>query len=225
MASLNIGFGTDDGPAGYPLNSAYDTFEWVKRFGDPNAEYMQGLAQILGLIMLELCDTPILPLNLIDYANHLSFHFDQFIKFADEKRASLSPKNNIRGEPDTQLDFNPMKDSIQKLHDDSNTFHVFNMYWNDYVVSNGVEDATLQQKRFDHNDKMIKFETHMLDMSGVPGRKWFKNTIFGPKLSDPQEAQYFPALYEAVENGDWDQVRYQLDRTSSIISGAAAFLN
>lgn len=56
---MNFGFG---GTAG-TYHSAYDTFTWMSRFGDPGFVFHAGVARLAALALARLGDAPILPLD------------------------------------------------------------------------------------------------------------------------------------------------------------------
>jgi len=51
-----------DGPYGV-YHSIYDSFEWMKRFGDPTFRYHAAMAQLWGVIALRLANADLLPFD------------------------------------------------------------------------------------------------------------------------------------------------------------------
>ena len=65
VPSLDMGFSS-----GYPVyHSVYDSFEWVKNFGDPSFEFHKTSALLLGSYLIMLADDPVLPFDFTDYAD------------------------------------------------------------------------------------------------------------------------------------------------------------
>src|SRR6202030_4318563 len=60
IASMNIGFGGEDGGGIY--HSIYDNFYWYTHFSDTNFVYGRALAQTGGTIVLRLADADLLHL-------------------------------------------------------------------------------------------------------------------------------------------------------------------
>ncbi|KAG4217166.1 hypothetical protein PC116_g34353, partial [Phytophthora cactorum] len=63
-SSIDIRFGG----AAHPYHSSYDNFAWMDRVGDQGFIYHNLLSQVLGLLILELSDKPILPFDMGNYA-------------------------------------------------------------------------------------------------------------------------------------------------------------
>ncbi|EWC46229.1 hypothetical protein DRE_04607 [Drechslerella stenobrocha 248] len=219
MASIDIGFETKDGNQALPLHSAYDSYDWMTKFGDPKWEFVPLLAQIWGVLTIVMSDNLVIPLNYLDYANALGRHVDELERWVDGKRDKrhTDAKNTI--------DWQPMKDTIKKLQDRSSRFNEFvTQLENTLLQLDGAEPASLTVERLEHNNKLALFETHMLDMSAVPGREWFKSTIFAPQVRSELDHLWFPSIVDAVEAGNWDRARFQLERVRQIIDNASAWI-
>src|SRR5207302_4207656 len=67
VASLNIGFGGEDGGGIY--HSIYDDFYWFTHFSDTEFVYERALAQTGGTAMMRLADADLLPFEFGDFAD------------------------------------------------------------------------------------------------------------------------------------------------------------
>ena len=67
VPSLDMGFGGDYGV----YHSAYDSFHWMARFGDPNFVYHVAAAQLWGTVAMRLADADGLPFDYSDYAKQI----------------------------------------------------------------------------------------------------------------------------------------------------------
>ena len=177
MTSIDISF---DGDA-YPYHSCYDNFEYMSKYIDPDFAYHRLLAQIWGILTLELADSFIIPFNYVDYADALSRYLDDLVKYATEKAGSaeeLAKKG---------FDVQPMVETIAKLRAAAEKFQRFKQEWESQLLANeGMEDTIIAMKRLHHNSQMSNFETEMLDMLGLPGRPFYKHPIFAPQVSHMQ---------------------------------------
>lgn len=69
---------------------------------------------------------------------------------------------------------------------------------------------------------MANFETNLLDVDGgLPGREQYKHVLFAPKAWDGYGSSYFPAIRDAVEEGDWERAQQQIGKVASRISYAS----
>jgi N-acetylated-alpha-linked acidic dipeptidase len=70
IASLNIGFGGEDGGGSY--HSIYDSFDHYTRFGDPNFDYGVALAKVAGRATLRFANADVLPFEFMNFADTVS---------------------------------------------------------------------------------------------------------------------------------------------------------
>jgi len=58
-------------------------------------------------------------------------------------------------------------------------------------------------------------------MEQIPNRTQFKHVVFGPQLWSGYDEAFFPAIRDAIEAGDWDLAKKQLEKTADIIKRAS----
>ncbi|GES63331.1 glutamate carboxypeptidase [Aspergillus terreus] len=68
ISSVDFGFTPGPGDAVFPYHSQFDTVEWMDRFGDPNWTYHITTARTWALMAVVLSESPVLPMNVTDYA-------------------------------------------------------------------------------------------------------------------------------------------------------------
>ncbi|CAN6465097.1 unnamed protein product [Victoria cruziana] len=70
IPSVDLYYGKD-----YPVyHTAYDSYEWIKKFGDPLFLRHVAVSGIWGLLALRLSDDPVLPFDYVSYASQLEKH-------------------------------------------------------------------------------------------------------------------------------------------------------
>ncbi|KAK4190470.1 putative vacuolar protein sorting-associated protein 70 [Podospora australis] len=89
IPSVDIGFNSDRESAVYHYHSNYDSFHWMEKYGDPGFVYHRTMAQVLGLIVAQLSDLPVIPFGAEDYTNALGEYVN---KVEDKLDAALSPQ-------------------------------------------------------------------------------------------------------------------------------------
>ena len=67
IASLNLGFGGEDGGGIY--HSIYDDFYWYTHFSDGDFVYGRALAQTVGTAVMRLADADLLPYDFTNFAD------------------------------------------------------------------------------------------------------------------------------------------------------------
>ncbi|KAI1415623.1 Zn-dependent exopeptidase [Hypoxylon sp. FL1857] len=211
-SSIDISFGG----AAHPYHSSYDNFDWMDHVGDPGFIYHNLLAQVLGLLILELADRPILPFDMGNYALSLGRYLGQLWQWGEDK--GINDKYNL----------DPIKDAITEVEKSVSEFEKWESNWEQSVLaSNGWEPVGLGQRRGDYNSRMANFETGLLDLEfggGIPNRTQFKHVVFGPQLWSGYDEAYFPAIRDAIEVEDWALTQKLIDKTADIITKAARAL-
>lgn len=151
-SSFDLGF---SGPEyGDMYHSCYETFDWVAKYVDPGFEYHNLLAQIWALLILELAQEPILPLDLTSYAEALQNEFQELLSWAETKSASF----------DIEI-FQPLVDAINQFAKIATDHHRWDDLWVDQVYgTGGFESPGLTVQRMAHNSKTTDFETNLLDL-------------------------------------------------------------
>src|SRR4029077_17240733 len=81
LAALNVGFG-GEGQVGGVYHSAYDTYEYYSRFGDPGFVYAGALAKTAGRMILRMADADIPLVRYGDFADTVSRYLDEVKKLA-----------------------------------------------------------------------------------------------------------------------------------------------
>ncbi|KAI8629164.1 Zn-dependent exopeptidase [Xylariaceae sp. FL1651] len=215
-SALDIRF---DGEA-HPYHSSYDNFEWMQSVSDPGFVHHSLLGQVLGLLILELAERPILPFDMGNYALSLGRYFGDLWQWAEEK--------GINQGDNQKINLGSIKDAIKEVEKAVSKFEKWEPYWEQNIVaSNGWEPAGLGVRRLDYNRRMANFETDLLDLEpngGIPNRTQFKHVIFGPQLWSGYDEAYFPAIRDVVEAEDWPLAQSIIDKTARIISNAATTL-
>lgn len=151
-SSLDLGF---NGPA-FPYHSCYDNFEWMTRFGDPGFQYHKALAEVLALLILELSDSPILPLNNEIYATNVKGYVEDLEQYLNEK-----------GKKKHALDIKPLQAASEMLSQAANQFHAWDEAWREVVIGQGgFESNIMAIKRISHNTRLANFDTDLLDIDG-----------------------------------------------------------
>jgi N-acetylated-alpha-linked acidic dipeptidase len=93
IASLNLGFGGEN--AGGSYHSAYDSYEYYVRFGDPGFAYGATLAKVAGRVTLRLANADILPFRYTAFADNVSGYVDEVVELADARRMAAERERSL----------------------------------------------------------------------------------------------------------------------------------
>src|SRR5262249_336949 len=91
VASLNIGFGGEDGGAIYP--SIYAYFYWYTHFSDRDFVDGRALAQTGGTAVLRLADADLLPFEFGDFADTVRMYVKELKTLAQKTQEDIRERN------------------------------------------------------------------------------------------------------------------------------------
>lgn len=209
VSSIDIQFQGEE----FPYHSCYDNYEWMMKFGDPDWSYHKTLAQVLALLILELSDHALIPLDLQAYTTALSTYID---KLEQDVNANAA---------DAKLDVGPLRSAAGILEQESNQYTKFDDGWHAQVfASGGFETSYIALQRMERNGKLERFEKTLLDDAGLVNRTQFKHVVFGPQKWSGYNEAYFPGIRDWVEAGDMRKAQEEVTKVAGIIIGAAAQL-
>jgi N-acetylated-alpha-linked acidic dipeptidase len=199
-----------DGPYGV-YHSMYDGFFWMNRFGDPGYRYHVLLARIWGTLALRLANADLLPFDFAAGARHLRAFVAEVEPAAAKGRLPLSP---LRKAVDA------FAEAGRRLNDAARR-----------ALASGPPSPDLARRV---NRGLLEAERNWLDPDGLPGRPWFKHTLYAARYTYAHLE--LPGVTEAVEEGDWGRARGQaavleraarrnadlLDTLARVLSGTRA---
>lgn len=204
----------------FPYHSSYDNFDLMEQVIDPGFTYHGILAQVVGLIILDLADRPIMPFDMVNYGRSLETWVGDLESWANKE----AEKKNHKG----VLKFEGLKDAAATVSMQAQQFSKWEMEWDRLVIrSGGWETQELGTARIAYNDKMAAFETALLDLElggGIPNRTQFKHVVFGPQLWSGYDEAFFPAVRDLVDAEAWDDANKYIAKTAAIMKQAAAIL-
>src|SRR5262245_46695254 len=93
IASMNIGFGGEDGGGSY--HSIYDSFDHYTRFGDPGLVYGIVLAKVCGHATLRLANADTLPFEFTNFAETVGGYATEVMRLADTMREETRATNQV----------------------------------------------------------------------------------------------------------------------------------
>ena len=223
IASLNIGYGGEDGGGSY--HSVYDSFDHYTRFGDPNFDYGLALAQTGGRMTLRLANADVLPLSFGNFASAVERYIREVTRLTDEMREETREKNRQIGErtleiisdptqvyvipkaeaPVPYLNFAPLQNSLARLQESS---RAYDAALNDAAAA-GRALSVSAQKSLD--EILIQTERAMTKEQGLPRRPWFKHQIYAPGFYTGYGVKTLPGVREAIEQRDWKEAVEQVN--------------
>jgi N-acetylated-alpha-linked acidic dipeptidase len=243
VASLNLGFGGEDGGGSY--HSVYDSFDHYTRFGDPNFDYGVALARVAGRVVLRLANAEVIPLSFGAFSETVGRYVSEVTKLADDAREEIAERNRRlderayelsadptqtfvapkRERPAPYLNFAPLQNSLARLQERAREYQ-------SALAAPAARARIAEPSTRDRlNAVLIRAERAMTREEGLPRRPWFKHQIYAPGFYTGYGVKTLPAVREAIEQRDWREAEAQiplvaatLDRVSAEIEAATALL-
>lgn len=172
----------------YPYHSSYEDFELVDNVIDPGFIYHSRMAQLVGLITLDLADRAIVPLDVEAYADSLGrwvVDLDNWIKeqMGSSNKGKHDKKDKANKKPaehkkPAELSVKELHNAVAKVKEAAANFSQWETTWDSEVLTSGGWEANdLGADRFRFNDILANFDTELLDLEQGGGVCFIPNTI------------------------------------------------
>jgi len=184
-----------NGPYGV-YHSAFDNFNWFVKNADPNFLYEQQQARVFGLEMLHMADADVLPMDYGAYGAEV-------VGYLSEVRAKAEEKG-------LKLDFTKTQQAAMRFEAAG-------------VAARVRQDAgNVDAVRM--NRALKETEVALLLPNGLPGRGWYKHSVYSPGEYTGYQAVVIPGVNEAVTLGDRARAQSQLQGLADALGRASAVL-
>lgn len=229
IASLNIGFGGEDGGGSY--HSIYDSFTHYTRFGDPDFTYGVALAKVGGHATLRLANADVLPFDFNNFTDTVNGYVNEVVRLADTMREETAARNRLITSgmlaavqdpketfimPRTEgavpyLNFAPLMSAVDRLKESVR-------YYNS--ASLRVGKALRNPSGLD--TVLYRSERALLSNNGLPRRDWFRHQIYAPGFYTGYGVKTLPGIREAIEQRNWKEAEDQIEITAATIERFAS---
>lgn len=185
IASLDFGF---TGPYGV-YHSIYDNHQWMSRYGDPGWRYHPTLAEIWGRLVLRLANADLLPFDYSEYGRAIRTHLQ-----ALQRQAGAG------------LDWTPLLSEAETMERIG-----AEILTSSQSLLQGEENGARLRRI---NELLRKAERTFLHRDGLPGRPWFRHTVYAPGLYTGYASKPLPGLSQAIDD---DQPQLALQQAAILL--------
>lgn len=228
IASLNLGFGGEN--AGGSYHSAYDSYEYYVRFGDPGFAYGEALAKVTGRVTTRLANADVLPFRYTAFADNVSRYVDEVVALADSRRAANERERSLIADGAYELSADPTKPFVVPDAPDAVPHLNFSPLLNARealtaaaselaAALNGADAGSPELNR-----ALYRAERMMTREQGLPKRPWFRHQIYAPGFYTGYGVKTLPAVREAIEQSEWDTVDEHITRVAETLNSVAEHL-
>lgn len=151
-----MGFGPSSTDPVYHYHSNYDSFHWMSTYGDPSWNYHVAAGQFLGVLVLNLVEQPLLPLNASTYSRNLWTYYEALEEIVEASglELKLEPVHHaIKA-------FENIADKLMHFAERLDG-HSSNDYWKLKAV----------------NRRLKMFERGFVSQGGLPDREFYKHCM------------------------------------------------
>jgi N-acetylated-alpha-linked acidic dipeptidase len=185
------------GPYGV-YHSVFDNIAWFKKFGDPDFVYEQQMARVLGLEAVRMADADVLPYDYEEYGKEISAYLDAAEKRAKDKFGDSGPDFKAVNAAAHRFETAGAKILAKQKNPPSDTARL--------------------------NRLLLDTERALLVPQGLPHRSWFRHAIYAPGEYTGYAAVVIPGVNEALDKGDSERTRQQVEVLTEALGRAAKLL-
>jgi N-acetylated-alpha-linked acidic dipeptidase len=190
---------TFTGPYGV-YHSMYDDFYWMNHFGDPGYRYHALMSKLWGTLALRLANAEVIPYDFEFYAQQIG----EFVHELDQ-----------RSKVTRHVDLKPLE---RQLSEFAAAARELKAMTTDALAKSSLDAATAGRL----NRRLIEIERNWLNPAGIPGRPWFKHTLYAARYTYAHLE--LPGLTEAAEAGNWTLAGEQAHILEQAVEKNAALL-
>ncbi len=232
IPALNIAYGGEDNGGEY--HSIYDSYDDFIRFKDPGFYYEAALSKTAGHITLRMANADLLPFDfrtlyakIINYSTELQTLLNNLRETtrinnvilrgnylelaADTARPFFPPKPK---EEVPYIDFSPLLNAISLLE---KTVEHANEVWRHAQISGGNHETL--------NRLLFQAEQQLLLENGLPGRPWYKHSLYAPGMYTGYGVKTMPSIREAIEQRNFKQAEEQIKVVAASIIKLSNYLS
>ena len=177
IPSAGFGYG---GPYGV-YHSAYDSYDWMRRFGDTAYVAHAAAGELAALFLARMGNADLVPFDYHALAQHL-------------RRAAVAFGGHDRG-PKLELTL------LKELTGAISRFDTAAVAWaqaRDAALQRGVNGMAIVQA----NAEIRKVERELTRPEGLRGRPWYRNLVFASDRDNGYADIALPSIAEAIADGD-----------------------
>jgi len=204
IASVSHGFA--GGPDGGTYHSIYDSYNNFSKFLDPGFVYGASQAAVVGTLALRMADASVLPFSFTDAAA-------AYRRFA---QGIVAQANTALGQE--RLDVGPVFQAIDRL---AKAGSDFDSAYAGVMRKGGTYLAGASEPLRAINRELYLSERDLLDDEGLPGRAWFKSTMYATGIYTGFEGDPMPGVKQMLNAKKLPEAQAQVKKVAAAIDRMA----
>jgi len=184
-----------------PYHSNYDTRQFVERHADPGFRVSQTLARVLGLTVMRLASTAVLPFRYSHYARKIREFTEAAESWAIDDNGRRRVLTNL-----TEARTLATQAATTAAAIEAQLGRRLDVEPTDVVRARRLNDA------------LVRLEQQLLDESESPATRWYRHVIYGWNIYSLYDGQPLPGLAEAIRSGDAAAVNRETSRLNQALA-------
>ncbi len=235
VPALNVGYGGEE-QSGGNYHSIYDSYDHYTRFDDPGLVYGAVLSKTVGRMVLRVADAPTPPVRFGDLATTVRGYLTEVKTLVetrrkqDDKRAALlasgafklasdptAPVSAPAAETATPvIELAALENAVGRLEASAKAYDAA------YAAKGAGLDAG---KRAKLNAALLGIDQALLIPAGLPGRSWYRHSLYAPGRFTGYGAKTLPGVREAIEERRFADANAYAGLTAAAIDRLSARLD
>lgn len=191
------------GGSGGVYHSAYDSFWWMSRFGDPTFERHAAAARIAAAMMMRLASAEVLPYDYVEFATTMR----RYVSAIERALARLA----------SDVDARPLHEAIDAFEQSAAAFA--------HARDSALTRSSSRTMREQVNASLLGVERALTRANGLQGRPWYRNLIYASDRDNGYATMPFPSVNEAIRERDVERARSEIADLAQRFRAAAAKLD
>ena len=211
VPALDVGFSGRYGV----YHSIYDDFFWMEKFGDPEFVTHATAAKLYTLIAMRAAGADLVPLKFTPYGAALRDYVD------DLRRTVARKGRSVEGEPNRPaLVFEGLPRLVEAIKGFEAQAEALDAATEALTHRSGVTPPQWSKV----NDALTRVERQFLMTQGLPGRPWFKHSVYAPGLTTGYASWPLPGVRQGIIDSDAEMIATQTAQVVERIDAATAAL-
>ncbi|HKD79952.1 MAG TPA: transferrin receptor-like dimerization domain-containing protein [Candidatus Angelobacter sp.] len=236
VASLNVGYGGEDGGGGV-YHSVYDDFYWYTNFADKDFVYGRALSQTVGTMVLRFADADLLPYDFSDFADTVHKYSDELKTLLKNQQDEIRDRNQDIDNGVYSAVSDPRRPTVAPPKEEVPPFLNFAPLDNaENALDHSAQRYAKAAKAFSNsnasaeslqalNGKLLLAERKLINDGGLPRRSWYRHLIYAPGFYTGYGAKTLPGVREGIEEKRYQEADKEIVRVAQAITDYAAAID
>jgi N-acetylated-alpha-linked acidic dipeptidase len=213
ISSINLGFGGEG--EGTQYHSVYDSYDWQTRFSDPGLVYGTVLSKTAGRLVLRAANADTLPFRYENLAETIGTYVTELSRLVTTTREQTEEHNRRLVEGSLALTLDPTETHVLPKALDT----VPEIDLNPLIDAAQRFKAAVAKAGLLTDAQAMMVERALLG-PGLPGRPWYRHTLYAPGLLTGYGVKTIPGVREAIEARRWKEAEEQAKVAAAALDAA-----